>query len=81
MRIYSYLTAEETFEKVALLSREERTLLEKSEVARASKKHTYVIPESFWKVPKPFPAYHQKIMKEMTIRVGLKYNSQVRKRH
>ena len=71
MNIYKFVSAEDTINKIALLGRRERDLLEKSAIARKLKNLEVALPENYWIYPKPIPAYTTKVVEEITFKLKL----------
>ena len=65
MEVYRFVSAEDTVYKQAYLSKRERSLLEKSKIARELKNFVFKLPEEYWLHPKPIPVHITKIVKEL----------------
>ena len=57
MTIYRFIEADDTLDKIALLSKRERTLLSKSKIARELKSLNVHFSDDYWIMPKPIPKY------------------------
>ena len=79
MMIYRFVSADDTISKLALMAKRERTLLEKSKIARQIKVYEVNIPERHWLKPRAIPAYNLKVVNQITFNIKIQSTSVTKK--